>query len=89
VRDVDSTERVLTEGAAGQNEAYANRWPGARIASLVAVIQRGRVTMSKIDDAADKVKRGTDKAADATKNAAKQGGEKIKNAGNQIKKQGK
>jgi ABC-type transporter Mla subunit MlaD len=45
-------------------------------------------TMSKIDDAADKVKNATDKTADAAKDAAKQTGEKIQEAGKAIKKQG-
>jgi hypothetical protein len=44
--------------------------------------------MSKIDDAADRVKDATDKAADATKDAAKKTGETV-DAGKAIKKEGK
>jgi hypothetical protein len=45
--------------------------------------------MSKIDDAADKVKNATGKTADAAKDAAKQTGEKIQDVGKAIKKQGR
>ena len=44
--------------------------------------------MSKIDDAADKVKSATTKTADAAKGAAKKTGEKIQDAGKAAKKQG-
>jgi hypothetical protein len=64
---------------------------GVALAITVATLPNNRAqesTMSKIDDAADKMKKGTDKAADATKDAAKNAGEKVKNTGDAIKKQG-
>ena len=64
----------------------------ARIETTVGIIQAvpsGETSMSKIDDAANKVKRGTDKPAAATKDAAKAAGNKVKNAGDKIKEQGR
>jgi hypothetical protein len=45
--------------------------------------------MSKIDEAADKVKKDTDAAANAAKEAASNTGKKVKDAGEAIKKQGR
>ena len=42
----------------------------------VAIARRAEVLMSKIDEAADKVKDATDKTADYAKNAAKHTGRK-------------
>jgi hypothetical protein len=44
--------------------------------------------MTKIDDAAKQVKKGTDKVADAAKGAARKTGETLKDTGKAVKKQG-
>jgi len=45
--------------------------------------------MSRIDDAAAKIKKGTDKVADAAKDAAQKTGETLKDAGKAVKKEGR
>ena len=80
-------ERDDTSTAERQQRRDDGRTRGA----APAVANPGAVEnpMSKIDDAADNVKKGTDKAADAAKDAAKNAGEKIENAGDKIKKEGR
>jgi hypothetical protein len=45
--------------------------------------------MSKIDDAAARVKKGTDKVADAAKAGARKTGQALKDAGKAVKKEGR
>jgi hypothetical protein len=45
--------------------------------------------MSKIDDAAAEVKKGTDKVADAAKAGAEKTGQALKDAGKAVKKEGR